>query len=62
MPNEQDILRSSIKTTGIIETRFKCKELDVRLDILFLKESFLNLDYIIIDTKKFKNVPTVFFP
>ncbi len=39
MPNEQDILRSSIKTTGIVETRFKCKDMDVRLVIL-LKRSF----------------------
>lgn len=31
MPNEQDVLRSRVKTTGIIETVFTIKKLTYRL-------------------------------
>lgn len=30
MPTEQDVLRSRVKTTGIIEEQFSCKELHFR--------------------------------
>ena len=30
LPNEQDVLRSRVKTTGIIEEQFACKELHFR--------------------------------
>ncbi|XP_014022338.1 guanine nucleotide-binding protein G(t) subunit alpha-2-like [Oncorhynchus tshawytscha] len=31
LPNEQDVLRSRVKTTGIIEEQFSCKELHFRM-------------------------------
>uniref|UniRef100_A0ACB8F4R0 Guanine nucleotide-binding protein G(T) subunit alpha-2 n=1 Tax=Sphaerodactylus townsendi TaxID=933632 RepID=A0ACB8F4R0_9SAUR len=31
LPNEQDVLRSRVKTTGIIETRFSVKDLNFRM-------------------------------
>ncbi|CAK8683438.1 unnamed protein product [Clavelina lepadiformis] len=31
VPTEQDILRTRVKTTGVTETRFHCKDLDFRL-------------------------------
>ncbi|EGW10018.1 Guanine nucleotide-binding protein G(t) subunit alpha-2 [Cricetulus griseus] len=30
LPNEQDVLRSRVKTTGIIETKFSVKDLNFR--------------------------------
>lgn len=30
LPTEQDVLRSRVKTTGIIEEQFSCKELHFR--------------------------------
>lgn len=30
LPNEQDVLRSRVKTTGIIETKFCVKDLNFR--------------------------------
>lgn len=36
VPNEQDVLHSRVKTTGIIETQFSFKDLHFRYDQLLL--------------------------
>ena len=35
MPCDQDILHSTVKTTGIVETKFTCKDQDIRFDFIF---------------------------
>jgi hypothetical protein len=40
LPNEQDVLRSRVKTTGIIETKFSVKDLNFRWVCGFLEQSY----------------------
>lgn len=36
IPSQQDVLRTRVKTTGIVETHFSFKGLDFKYDLLFI--------------------------